>query len=86
MKRYTPIILVGLAATGLNAANYEPFITQSDLTKAKTQAPAQPGDPDSAGSFRPGAGTVIVMELLKSLDVKKAKVGDQVEGTSRPDI
>jgi hypothetical protein len=48
----------------------------------KAQAPggaANQQGPDSTGAFRPGAGTVIVAELAKSLDAKKAKVGDRVE-------
>jgi hypothetical protein len=40
----------------------------------------------SAGSFRPGAGTIIVVELLNSLDAKKSSVGDQIECVVRQDL
>jgi hypothetical protein len=86
MKHYAPILFLSLATAGLNATNYEPFATQSDASKTNTQAPAQPGDSDSTGAFRPGAGTIIVIELEKSLDAKKAKVGDQVEGSVLQDL
>jgi hypothetical protein len=86
MKYYAPIIFLSLATAGLNATNYEPFATQSNTSNAEIQAAAQPGDSDSTGAFRPGAGTVIVIELLKSLDVKKAKVGDEVEGSVLQDL
>ena len=84
MNRYISIIFLSLAAAGLNAKNNELCITEFGSTG--TQATAQPGDPDTTGSFRPGAGTVIVIELVKSLDVKKAKVGDKVEGSVLQDL
>jgi hypothetical protein len=86
MKYYAPIIFLSLATAGLNATSYEPFATQSDAGNTKTQAATQPENSDSTGAFRPGAGTVIVIELLKSLDVKKAKIGDQVEGSVLQDL
>lgn len=84
MIRYSPIIFLSLASMGLNARNYEPFTIQSDSTRIP--APTRPGDPDTAGSFRPGAGTVITVELVKSIDAKKAKVGDPVEGSVLQDL
>ncbi len=80
MKPYALTIFLSLISMGLNARNYEVSTAQS--VPAKAQAPggaANQQGPDSTGAFRPGAGTVIVAELAKSLDAKKAKVGDRVE-------
>lgn len=84
MKRYTPIIFLGLASMGLNARSHEPFAIQTDA--AKTQAAAQQGSPESTGTFRPGAGTVITVELIKSIDTKKVKTGDPVEASVEQDL
>ncbi|HEY2495845.1 MAG TPA: hypothetical protein VGK24_02145 [Candidatus Angelobacter sp.] len=84
MNRYISIVFLSLAAAGLNAKNHEPCITE--FGSAGTQATTQPGDPDITGSFRPGAGTVIVIELVKSIDIRKVKVGDQVEGSVLQDL
>jgi hypothetical protein len=36
--------------------------------------------------YRPGSGTIFVVELLNSLDAKKSRVGDQIECVVRQDL
>jgi hypothetical protein len=79
MKSHIVIVFLGLTAT-LGARNYKHAPLQPEL--ATSQAPdamASQADSFSTGSFRPGAGTVIVAELSRPLDSRKLKVSDPVE-------
>jgi hypothetical protein len=55
-----------------------PIQTTTDLTQQTIGMQSQQEVGPSTGSFRPGAGTVIVAELMSSLDTKKLKVNDPV--------
>ncbi len=70
---------LSLVSMGLQTKPYEPFMSQSEPARGQAQAGAVHQEDSATGSFRPGAGTVIVVELTKSLETKKAKVGDKVE-------
>src|SRR5262249_49044251 len=65
------ILSLGLASVGLCLPQNEQAGSQAGPDKASQAA--------AVGSFRPGAGTVIVAELSKTLDAGKLKVGDSVE-------
>lgn len=80
MKASTVAILLGLASVSLSAGT--PLTNQPYLSLSQTSSAASP---DSA-VFRPGAGTVIIVELVKTVDAKKAKPGDAVEGSVFQDL
>jgi hypothetical protein len=85
MKPYALTIFLGLISVSLNARNYE----ASQSEPAKAPAPANASQEDSAvgtGAYRPGAGTIILAQLTKSLDVKKLSVGATVECTVFQDL
>lgn len=87
MKHPVMIALLGLATISTFARTDEN--TQSRPEPAKTQeseAPVAQANANGTGSFRPGAGTLIVVELLKPVDAKKSSVGDQVECVVRQDL
>lgn len=80
MKPYVLIALLGLATISASARTDEKVLSQGEPGKTQASgAPAAQADTNSTGSFRPGAGTLIVAELSKSLDAGKLKVGDPVE-------
>jgi hypothetical protein len=81
MKHFTPILFLGLASIGLNAIQADAAKGQAPSNTAAPQA-----GPDSTGTFRPGAGTVIAVELVKSIDTKKVKSGDPVEASVEQDL
>lgn len=101
MKLCTLALVLGAISTGLNASNRQPSISQSAPVKAQPesapesrgQAASVSGDQspvkaneDSITSFRPGAGTIVVMDLPNGADAKKCHVGDPVEGVVRQDL
>ena len=77
MRPYALFIFLSLIPVGLNARNYEPY--QSEPAKAPAPANASQEGSVSTGAYRPGAGTIILAQLTRSLDVKKLSVGAQVE-------
>jgi hypothetical protein len=80
MRLHAFIVCLGLSSTALNAVNYEGAALQSKSGLAQTSGAAvSQTDPSSTGSFRPGAGTVIIAELTRPLEAKKLKVEDSVE-------
>jgi hypothetical protein len=79
MKSHALIVFLTLVTTGAHA-----FVQQGTAQTHPGQAqttPAPASQPDAGGStvFRPGAGTVIVAELNRSLDANKLRVNDRVE-------
>ncbi|MGZ4866751.1 MAG: hypothetical protein ACXV7C_05980 [Candidatus Angelobacter sp.] len=87
MKPYVLIALLGLATISTSARTDEKVLSQSEPGKTQASgAPAAQADTNSTGSFRPGAGTVVVVELLKAVDAKKSSVGDQIECVVRQDL
>jgi len=73
------IVLLGATAMGLYASTTEREAFQTEPGKPEVPpAQAAQSEADSTGSFRPGVGTVIVAELVKSLDAGKLKVDDKV--------
>lgn len=80
MRANALIILLALANTSAYAQMSTVGASLSGAKKTQaTAAPAAQADLNTAGSFQPGAGTVIVAELSKPLDAGRLKVGDQVE-------
>lgn len=79
MKPDAFAVVLCVLSAGLNARDYEPFVPQSTPAKPAAGAPANPADSVSTGAYRPGAGTIILAQLSKALDVKKLSVGAQVE-------
>ena len=77
MKIREWLVASGLASVFLNLA-IAPVQTTKDSRPTRIDAQSSQ-DTSSAGSFSPGAGTVIVAELTKSLDAKKLKVHDPVD-------
>lgn len=69
-----------------NAAGKGPQ-EQASTSPAPT-TPSQPGKDDlsAMGMYRPGAGTMILAQLSRSIDVRKLKVGSQVEGYVTQDL
>lgn len=66
-----------------------PFVARTNIQALPQTTPATQEQADShpsAASYRPGAGTIIVVELLNSIDTKKSMVGTQVEGAVRQDL
>lgn len=76
MKLKLVILSLGLASTGVCFPNNEQAASQAEPDKSATAEALQT---DALGSFRPGAGTIFVAELSKSLDAGKLKVDDAVE-------
>jgi hypothetical protein len=77
VKIYEWLIAGGLASVFLNLA-LAPVQTAKDPPPTGIDAQSSQ-DTSSAGSFSPGAGTVIVAELTRSLDAKKLKLHDPVD-------
>jgi len=77
MKLKLVILCLGLASTGLCFPSNEQA-AGSQAEPEKSQAP-EAAQTDAMGSFRPGAGTIFVAELSKSLNAEKLKVDDPVE-------
>lgn len=71
---------LGLALMAHPATNFEHEAIQSRPEPAQAPGNTAPQtDFSSTGSFRPGAGTVIVAELSRPLETKKLNVDDPVE-------
>ena len=83
MKVCTVTVILGMASFGLIAGSYS-FTNQS--SSAPSQMPSAAPSINNPPPFRPGAGTVLVIELLKSIDAKKAKPNDVVEGSVFQDL
>lgn len=79
MKPGAFAVVLGMLSAGLNARSYEPFVLQSAPAKPPAGSATNPEDSASTGAYRPGAGTVILAELAKALDVRKLSVGAPVE-------
>jgi len=77
MKTHEWLLASGLVSAFLNVG-LAPGQATTDLTQQAIGMQSQQDASPSTGSFRPGAGTVIVAELMRSLDTKKLKVDDPV--------
>jgi hypothetical protein len=87
MKPNILAVLLGLATISTTARTDETVSPQSESRKTQVSVtPAAQADTNSTESFRPGAGTVVVVELLRPVDAKKSSVGDQVECVVRQDL
>jgi len=78
MKSHALMVFLTLLTTGAQAV--QQGTAQTDPGQAQT--PPTTASQPAAGNgtaFRPGAGTVIVAELTRSLDAGKLKVNDRVE-------
>jgi len=71
-------LLATMLASAFLKVGLAPIQTTTDLTQQTIGMQSQQEVGPSTGSFRPGAGTVIVAELMSSLDTKKLKVNDPV--------
>ena len=69
------VILAGLLYVGTHGN----VAAQSQPANPKEPSSTTQANSDSVGSFHPGAGTIIVTELLKNLETKKLAVGEEVE-------
>jgi hypothetical protein len=80
MKTCVMVMFVVITTTLAYGRMYEDVMPRPEREEAQaSERPQIKAETNSAGSFRPGAGTVIVAELSDSLDARKAKVGDQVK-------
>ncbi|MCU1332594.1 MAG: hypothetical protein JWM08_1586 [Candidatus Angelobacter sp.] len=80
MKAYAFIFILSLSSMFLNAVNSEVAALNSISGLAQAPSGTTPQtDLSSAGSFRPGAGTIIVAELIGPIEAKKLKIDDLVE-------
>lgn len=82
MKRYIPIFFLGLAACSVNSFAIQPSGAANSQPSGISVTQTKPED----ATFRPGAGTVIAVELLKTIDTKKVKAGDPVEASVMQDL
>jgi len=80
MKIHEWFLVAGLSSASLSALNFglAPVPSITDPPQTEIGTPSQQ-DLSSTGSFRPGAGTVIVAELTRPLDAKRLKVDDPVD-------
>ena len=69
------VILMSLLYVGTHGN----VAAQSQPANPQEQTGATQTNSDSVGSFHPGAGTIIVAELLKNLETKKLAVGESIE-------
>jgi len=83
MRFHALIVFVTLATGGI-CALAQPGAAQTEPGKA--QAPPNAADAVSKAAFQPGAGTVIVGELARSLDAGKLKVNGKVECSLLQDL
>jgi hypothetical protein len=80
MKACEMVMFVVITTTLAYARIYEDVMPGPEREEAQaSESPQIKAETNSAGSFRPGSGTVIVAELSDSLDARKAKEGDQVK-------
>ena len=79
-------IIIGLLSTNLTATVCQPPPSQSAPQKtqrasaSEKHASTKQEDVIANGGYRPGAGTMILAQLAKSLNVRKLKVGAEVQG------
>jgi len=57
----------------------DPAVSQATPAKAPAANPATQPDSSSTGTYRPGAGTIILAQLSKALDARKLQAGSLVE-------
>lgn len=81
------------SCTGLQTSAKEPNSQQTPTSGAssrpaeQSQATAsQENQVEGNVVYRPGSGTIFVVELLNSLDAKKSRVGDRIECVVRQDL
>jgi hypothetical protein len=88
MKKLFTGIVATCALCGLAFAQQTPPATAPEATPQTQQAPAsaQPVTATTAASPRIAPGSVIPVQLTKSIDVKKLKTGDQVEAKVTQDL
>lgn len=79
MKLYALAALLTVFPTGMHANSYGSVAIQSAPEKSQSGTSAVQADPASTGTYRPGAGTIILAQLAKSLDVRKLQAGSTVE-------
>ena len=91
MKPSALAIAIGLLSTSLNTMLCEPPTRQSaqqEIQKANASGgpPSPQQNPSPASAYQPGAGTMILAQFTKSLDVRKLKVGAEVDGDVVQDL
>ena len=83
MKPSALAIVVCLLSTSLSATLCEPLTSQSaqgETQKARPSENQPSAKQDPLGGYQPGAGTTILAQFTKSLNVRKLKVGAEVDG------
>jgi hypothetical protein len=87
MRFHALIVFFTLATTGGTYTFAQSVAAQAEPGKTQTTPAASPqADAGSNAIFRPGAGTVIVGELARSLDAGKLKINDKVECSLLQDL
>jgi hypothetical protein len=91
MKASALAIVICLLSTSLSATPCEPPTPQSAQDETQKARPSgeqslAKQDPPPAGGYQPGAGTTILAQFTKSLDVRKLKVGAEVDGYVTQDL